>query len=951
SNEACLEALVLMLASHNILHPASGAPITLPSQDMILGVYYLTKFRPNQLGENMTFANVEDMEIAFNEGKVAKHAKIKIRLPKKDDVTGKVMIDNKTGQPATYIQETTVGRVILNKIVPEEVPFVNTLLSKKALRSIIGDIFRRAGMVKTVKFLDDMKDLGFQEAFKAGLTFSLSEVIIPTEKVSLIAEAKERIAEVEMNRDMGLLTETERYNQVIDIWTHVNSRLTSTLIKQMEHDKDGFNVVYMMMHSGARGSETQIRQLGGMRGLMAKPQKTLKGSAGEIIENPILANFKEGLSVLEYFISTHGARKGLADTALKTADAGYLTRRLVDVAQDVIITEYDCGTLRGITLAPIRQNDEVIEKLGERVLGRVTLEDIIHPHTGDVILEASSEITESIARQIDEFKFDSIEIRSVLTCESKQGVCSKCYGRNLASGRIVQEGEAVGVVAAQSIGEPGTQLTLRTFHTGGTAQRLTTENELRSKFTGRIELEDVRTVEKDEENVVISRAGKVRIIDAENRIVFTNKVPYGSTLFVTHGQQVTNANLICSWDPYNSLILSEVIGTVLFKDIKENINLQTDTDETTGNSERVVIESRDKTLSPSVEILDLDGELIRSFNLPVGAHLVVPNNSAIIAGQVLVKIPRSAGRTADITGGLPRVTELFEARNPSNPAITSAIEGIVRLGGIKRGSREVFITAPDNSDEKKYMVSISKHLLVHDGDYIMAGDILSDGAMAPKDILAIKGPSAVQAYIVNEIQEVYRMQGVPINDKHIEVIVRQMMQKVEILDAGDTIFLEKEIVDKIDFQEENIWIFDKLIVEDAGDSSNLKPGQIITRRKLRDENSHLRRKDKKLAEARPARPAVCQPILMGITRASLGTKSWLSAASFQETTKVLSEAATMAKVDDLRGLKENVIVGHLIPAGTGIRRYYDVIVAEKQEHKERHETPSGRRRKAKEYMD
>ena len=948
SNEACLEALVLMLASHNILHPASGAPITLPSQDMVLGVYYLTKYRPNQKGDGMIFSDVSDMEIAYNEGVVQKHAKIKIRLHKKDDA-GKPILNEKTGLPETFLQETTVGRVLLNKIVPIEVPFVDVVLTKKNLRTVIGEIFRRAGMVKTVKFLDDLKDLGFTEAFKAGLTFSLSEVMIPKEKEILVKEAQAQIAEVEGTRDMGLITESERYNKVIDIWTTTNSKLSKALMTQLRNDKDGFNVVYMMMDSGARGSETQIRQLGGMRGLMAKPQKTLKGSAGEIIENPILANFKEGLSVLEYFISTHGARKGLADTALKTADAGYLTRRLVDVAQDVIINEYDCGTLRGITLTALKQNDEVVEKLSDRILGRVALEDIYNPNNGEVILESGGEITEDICRLVDDLKIDSVEIRSVLTCESKVGVCSKCYGRNLASGKIVQEGEAVGVVAAQSIGEPGTQLTLRTFHTGGTAQRMASESQIIAKFTGRIDFENVHFVWKDEERVVISRAGKVKIIDKENRIVFTNKIPYGSTLFTEHGEEVANGDPICSWDPYNSTLLSEFDGRVRFKDIKEGSTFEEDKDDTTGFSEKIIVDSRDKTLVPTIEILDEYDEVIKTFTLPVGAHLIVNDNDRVPAGQILVKIPRSSGRSADITGGLPRVTELFEARNPSNPAIVSAIEGIVRLGGIKRGSREVFVTSQDGSEEKKYMVAVSKHLLVHEGDYVEAGDILSDGAMAPKDILAIKGPAAVQAYIVNEIQEVYRMQGVPINDKHIEVIVRQMMQKVEILDPGDTIFLEKEVVDKIDFNEENTWIFDKYIVEDAGESEILKEGQIITYRKWRDENSNLRRRDKQLVDARPARSAVCQPILMGITRSSLGTKSWLSAASFQETTKILSEAATMAKIDELRGLKENVIVGHLIPAGTGIRRYHDIIVSEKQEKPERPEKVHRSKKREMEY--
>ena len=951
SNEACLEALVLMLASHNILHPASGAPITLPSQDMVLGVYYLTKTRPNQKGDGMFFSNVEDAEIAYNEGVVTKHAAIKIRLPKFDEL-GKPVMNERTKQQETYIQESTVGRVLLNKIVPVEMGFVNTLLTKKNLRSVIGEIFRKAGMVKTVNFLDDLKNLGFQEAFKAGMTFNLSEVMVPVEKKIFVQEAEVQIAEVFMNRDMGLITENERYNQVIDIWTKTNSRLTDILMKQLATDKDGFNNIYMMFDSGARGSREQIRQLGGMRGLMAKPQKTLKGSAGEIIENPILSNFKEGLSVLEYFISTHGARKGLADTALKTADAGYLTRRLVDVAQDMIITEYDCGTLRGIALSALKQNEDVVEKLSDRVLGRVALEDIIDPLTGELVLPSGEEITEAIAARIEDSTIEKVDIRSVLTCESKQGVCAKCYGRDLSKGRIVQKGEAVGVIAAQSIGEPGTQLTLRTFHTGGAAQRIANDSELVAKFSGMVEFENVRTVRRDDENIVISRGGKVKIIDDQNRIVFNNKLPYGAALYIEDKIHITKGDIICAWDPYNSLILSESEGKVLFVDIRENITFHEDSDEQTGYKEKIIIESRDKSLTPSITMLDKYGEEIRTFNLPVGSHIIVNDGDDIVAGKILVKIPRSSGRSSDITGGLPRVTELFEARNPSNPAVVSAIEGIIRLGGIKRGSREVYVTSPDGADEKKYMISVAKHILVHDGDYVMAGDILSDGATAPKDILAIKGPSAVQAYIVNEIQEVYRMQGVPINDKHIEVIVRQMMQKVEVLDAGDTIFLEKEVVDKIDFQEENAWIFDKLIVEDGGESAVFKPGQVITRRKLRDENSALRRKDKKLVEARPARPAVCHPVLMGITRASLGTKSWLSAASFQETTKVLSEAATMAKEDDLKGLKENVIVGHLIPAGTGLRNLYDITVGDKQEARERNiEVPYNTKKRKKEVAE
>lgn len=940
SNEACLEAIVLMLSSHNILHPANGSPITLPTQDMVLGVYYLTKARPNQKGEGLLFGDVEEVEIAYNEGIVAKHAKIKVRLPKLDDETGEAILDDK-GEPATDIIDTTVGRVLFNKIVPAKAGFVNTLLSKNTMRKVINEIFRKVGLVDTVGFLDDLKDLGFREAFEGGLSFALNEVLVPKEKDDLIYKAEEEIEGVMMNYNMGLITENERYNQVIDIWTKTNNGLTTTLMNQLQNDKDGFNNIFMMFHSGARGSKEQIRQLGGMRGLMAKPQKTLKGSAGEIIENPILANFKEGLSVLEYFISTHGARKGLADTALKTADAGYLTRRLVDVAQDVIITEEDCGTLRGLTISALKESEEIIQPLGERILGRVVLDDLKHPIDGNLIVEAGSQINEAMAQLIDESPIEEVEIRSVLTCESKRGVCAKCYGRNLANGRLVEAGEAVGVVAAQSIGEPGTQLTLRTFHTGGTAIRDAANSQLVAKFEGKIELENVRTADREVDGepakVVISRTGKLKIIDDKSRILFSNKVPYGSLLFVTDGQAVTKGTDLCRWDPYNSVIISEFEGKVVFEDVKEGVTFLEDIDETTGYKEKVIIDSRDKSINPTIIIVNNQGEELRSYNLPVGAHLVVEDGEALAAGQIMVKIPRAGGGTADITGGLPRVTELFEARNPSNPAVVTAIEGMVRLGGIKRGNREVFVKAPDDSDERKYMVSLNKHILVHDDDYVMSGENLSDGAIAPKEILAIKGPSAVQAYIVNEIQEVYRMQGVPINDKHIEVIVRQMMQKVEIVDAGDTIFLEKEVVNKLDFQEENDWIFDKLVVDEAGGSNSLKPGQIVSRRDLRDENSKLRRQDKELVVARQARPAVCQPVLMGITRASLGTKSWLSAASFQETTKVLSEASITAKTDELIGLKENVIVGHLVPAGTGQRRYQDIVVGDMAEHKARSE--------------
>ncbi|MFK7971556.1 MAG: DNA-directed RNA polymerase subunit beta' [Bacteroidia bacterium] len=934
SNEACLEALVLMLASQNILHPANGNPITLPTQDMVLGIYYLTKMRPGAKGEGLSFGSPEEVEIAYNERVVEKHAAIKLRMVATDEETGKPVM-NEDGSPKIIMQETTVGRVIFNKLVPVEAGYINQLLSKKSMRGIITRIFRLAGLVKTVNFLDNLKDLGFKEAFQGGLSFSLSEVLIPEEKETYIEEANTKIEEVRMNYEMGLITENERYNQIIDQWTNTNTKLTDTLMNSLEEHKDGFNNIYMMYHSGARGSREQIRQLGGMRGLMAKPQKSLKGSSGAIIENPILSNFKEGLSVLEYFISTHGARKGLADTALKTADAGYLTRRLVDVAQDMIIREQDCGTLRGLTISALKENEDIIQPLGERILGRVALEDVKHPITEEVIITAGIQISEKSARLIDESPIESVEIRSVLTCESVKGVCAKCYGRNLANGRLVQVGEAVGVVAAQSIGEPGTQLTLRTFHVGGVAQRIAAASKLAAKFPGKIELENVRSVKRDEDGdekqTVISRAGKLKILDDQSRILFTNKVPYGSNLYIKDGQMVERGDMLCDWDPFNSVIVSEYAGKAVYVDVKAGATFLEEVDDTTGHREKRIIDSRDRTVNPTVLIVDEDGNDLREYNLPVGAHLIADDNQAVEAGDVLVKIPRSGGGTADITGGLPRVTELFEARNPSNPAVVSEIEGSVRLGGIKRGNREIFVKAPDDSDERRYLVPLSRHILVFDGDYVMSGEMLSDGSIAPRDILNISGPSAVQAYIVNEIQEVYRLQGVPINDKHIEVIVRQMMRKVEIVDSGNTIFLEKEIVDRNDFQQENDWIYDKMYVTDPGGSTKLKAGQIVTHRHLRDENSALRRQDLELVQAEQAKPAICQPVLRGITRASLGTKSWLSAASFQETTKVLSEASITAKQDDLAGLKENVIVGHLVPAGTGLRRYQDILVGDKDE--------------------
>jgi DNA-directed RNA polymerase subunit beta' len=932
-HEAVLEASLLMLASHNILNPANGAPITVPSQDMVLGLYYTTKGRRSTpehpvMGEGRTFYSMEEVVIALNEKTLDKHAYIKVR----------VKVKNAQGELEYKIIETVSGLVLFNLCVPEEVGFINELLTKKKLQKIIADVYRECGVKRTAKFLDDIKELGFKTAFRGGLSIGLDDIKIPSEKDSLVASAKEEVEGVWANYQMGLITDNERYNQVIDIWTRVNSKITETLMRQLENDNQGFNSIYMMMHSGARGSREQIRQLGGMRGLMAKPQKNLQGSVGEIIENPILSNFKEGLDVLEYFISTHGARKGLADTALKTADAGYLTRRLHDVAQDLVINEADCGTLRGITVSALKENEEVVEPLSERILGRVSVHDMFNPMTNELIVGANQEITDEIAKALDESGIEEIEIRSVLTCETKRGVCGACYGRNLATGRMVQRGESVGVIAAQSIGEPGTQLTLRTFHVGGTASNIAVESSIRAKQDGIVIFDEVRSLtttnnEGEPIDVVIGRTGELRII-AEGQSVNTDKmlmtanIPYGSFLKVKSGDKVEKGQELCFWDPYNAVILTDIDGKVEFESIEEGITFREEYDEQTGHREKVITETKDKAKNPAIVVAGKSDS--KTFNLPVGAHLVVENGQKIKAGQVMAKIPRSAGKTRDITGGLPRVTELFEARNPSNPAIVSEIDGIVTYGGIKRGNREIFIESRDGV-KKKYMVPLSKHILVQDGDYVKAGMALSDGAITPSDILAIKGPTAVQEYLVNEIQEVYRLQGVKINDKHIEIIVRQMMQKVEITEPGDTNFLPGQTVDKFTFRRENDEIMGAKVVTDAGDSLNLKPGQIVSAKRLRDENSSLRRRDAKLVEVREAEAATSRPILMGITQASLGTESFVSAASFQETTKVLSEASIRGKADHLLGLKENVIVGHLIPAGTGMRDYEKIIVGSKTE--------------------
>jgi DNA-directed RNA polymerase subunit beta' len=930
-NAAILEAQMLMLASHNILNPANGAPISVPSQDMVLGLYYITKGKKSEgkmkvIGEGSVFYSPEEVIIAHNEGRAELHAWVKVKL---NNVVGE---DGKIG-PA--LLETTVGRILFNQVVPAEVGYINELLTKKSLRDIIGNILKKCGIAKTAKFLDDMKDLGFGMAFKGGLSFNLDDVKIPEEKIKLVEKANKEVEEVLGNYNMGFITYNERYNQIIDIWTRTNSRITDTLMKQLSTDKQGFNSIYMMLDSGARGSKEQIRQLGGMRGLMAKPQKS-GATGGEIIENPILSNFKEGLSILEYFISTHGARKGLADTALKTADAGYLTRRLVDVAQDVIITDEDCGTLRGLAETALKNQEEVVESLYDRILGRVSLHNISHPISGKLLVKSGEEITEDIGRAIEDSPVEMVEIRSVLTCESPKGVCAKCYGRNLASGRMVQKGEAVGVIAAQSIGEPGTQLTLRTFHVGGTANKAATESELKAKFSGKLELEEVKTVAfksgEKKVDVVIGRSGEFRIVDTKTGTVLTtSNIPYGAHLFAKNGDKVEKGQLICSWDPYNAVILSEFPGKIDFEHIEEGLTFREESDEQTGYKEKVIIETRDKTRNPLIKITDEKKEMIKGYNIPVGAHIMVNKGQKIQAGDILVKIPRSTGRSGDITGGLPRVTELFEARNPSNPAVVSEIDGVISYGGVKRGNREIIITSRDG-EVKKYLVPLSKHILVQDNDFVKAGDALSDGAITPSDILSIKGPGMVQEYLVNEIQEVYRLQGVKINDKHFEVIVRQMMRKVIIDDPGDTTFLEREFVDRIDFMVENDAIIDKVVVIDSGESNEVKAGQIITLRKMREENSVLKRKDMKQIEARDAMPATSSPMLQGITQASLHTKSWISAASFQETTKVLNEAAVNGKIDELLGLKENVIVGHLIPAGTGLRQYEKLIVGSQEEY-------------------
>jgi DNA-directed RNA polymerase subunit beta' len=931
--EAILEAQLLMLASHNILNPANGSPITVPSQDMILGLYYMTKSRKSTdevkvKGEGLTFYSDEEVVIAYNQKRVDLNAEIKIRA--KDF--------NEVGELTYQIIETTVGRVLFNQAVPEEVGYVNTVLTKKNLRDIIGDVLAKTSVPATGEFLDAIKEMGYGYAFRGGLSFSLGDIIIPEEKQSMIDEANEQVEGIVGNYNMGLITNNERYNQVIDIWTSTNAGLTELAMKRIREDKQGFNSVFMMLDSGARGSKEQIRQLTGMRGLMAKPKKSNSGG-GEIIENPILSNFKEGLSILEYFISTHGARKGLADTALKTADAGYLTRRLVDVSQDVIVNEEDCGTLRGVEVRPLKKNEEIVESLGERILGRISLHDVLNPSNNELLVASGEEITSEIVTKIENAPIESVEVRSPLTCEAKKGICVKCYGRNLSTNKLVQRGEAVGVVAAQSIGEPGTQLTLRTFHVGGIAGNISEDNKLEAKFDGIAEIEDLKVVKGEapdgsQAEIVISRTAELKIKDKKTGVVLSNNnIPYGSQIFIDNGTEVSKGDLVCQWDPYNGVIISEFAGKIKYENVEQGVTYQVEIDEQTGFQEKVISESRNKKLIPTLHILGKKDEVIRSYNLPVGAHLMVDNEEKIGVGKILVKIPRKSSKAGDITGGLPRVTELFEARNPSNPAVVSEIDGVVSFGKIKRGNREIIVESK-LGEVKKYLVKLSNQILVQENDYVRAGMPLSDGSVTPEDILNIKGPNAVQQYLVNEVQEVYRLQGVKINDKHFEVVVRQMMRKVRIQDPGDTIFLENQLVHKSDFIEENDKVFGMKVVEDAGDSENLRPGQIVSPRELRDENSLLRREDKNLATARDVTAATATPVLQGITRASLQTKSFISAASFQETTKVLNEAAVSGKIDKLEGLKENVIVGHRIPAGTGMRKYDSIIVGSKEEFDE-----------------
>ncbi|MCR5003895.1 MAG: DNA-directed RNA polymerase subunit beta' [Bacteroidales bacterium] len=926
-NAAVMEAQLLMLGSQNILNPANGAPITVPSQDMVLGLYYITKILPEAKGEGMSFYGPEEVIIAYNEKVIDMHAKVSVKLP----------VDKQDLSKGYHMVETTAGRIIVNQRVPEEVPYVNVVLGKKALRKIITDVIKHTGVTRTAMFLDDIKNLGYDQAFRAGISFNLGDVLIPKEKKKLIEDGYAQVEDIKMNYSMGFITNNERYNKVIDLWTSIDNKLTGIVEKQISADQKGFNPVYMMLDSGARGSTQQIKQLCGMRGLMAKPQKA-GGAGAEIIENPIISNLKEGMTVLEYFISTHGARKGLADTALKTADAGYLTRRLVDVSHDVIINEEDCGTLRGLVATAIKNKDEVVESLGERILGRTTVHDIFNPLTGELILPAGSEIKEDVANLIDTLPIEQVEIRSVLTCESRKGVCAKCYGRNLATSRMVEKGEVVGVIAAQSIGEPGTQLTLRTFHVGGAAGGAVADNSITSKYDGKLEFEELRTIERiaddgNKETVVVSRMTELRIVDENTGMTFSQyDIPYGSVLYMKDGDKVKKGDLVCEWDPYNAITIVETTGTVRFDNMIDGVTYREEAaDEFSVNRDKVIIEARDRTKNPSLLIIDESGAAIKTFNLPVGAHIMISDGQKVKTGDVIIKIPRAVGKANDITGGLPRVTELFEARNPSSPAIISEINGEVIMGKVKRGNREIIVKNRSGL-EKHYLVPLTKQILVQENDYVKAGTRLSDGGISPTDILNVLGPVKAQEYIVNEVQAVYRLQGVKINDKHFEIIVRQMMRKVEITDAGDTPFLPEELVDKWAFMDTNDAIFGKFYVVDPGESQRYEEGSIISARDMRNENSSLERQGLKLLTVRPAKPATAKLILQGITRAALRTNSFISAASFQETTKVLSEAAIRARVDTLEGLKENVICGHLIPAGTGLSEYQDIVVGSKKDY-------------------
>ncbi|MFN0158499.1 MAG: DNA-directed RNA polymerase subunit beta' [Bacteroidota bacterium] len=910
SFDAQLEARVLMLSSHNILSPASGAPIVTPTQDQVLGCYYLTKSRTADLGEGMTFSDMEEVIIAHNYGKIGLHARIKVRID------GKFV-------------ETTTGRVLFNQIVPHEIGYINELLNKKRLVQIIASSFRKVGNLKTAEFLDRLKETGFKYATKGGLSVSLDDVTIPKEKEEIISKAQKSVDEVYSQYTRGFITNGERYNKVIDIWTRATTRVAERLFDSLQHSRSGFNSLYMMVDSGARGSKEQVRQLAGMRGLMAKPQKSLSGATGELIENPIIANFREGLSILEYFISTHGARKGLADTALKTADAGYLTRRLVDVAQDAIISQEDCGTIRGVITGALKEGEDVKEPLAERILGRVAVHDVVDPMSGDIIVRSGEVIDEEKSNSVAETSIETVEIRSVLTCESKRGICALCYGRNLTTGKLIQPGETVGIIAAQSIGEPGTQLTLRTFHTGGTASLIASQSQVQSKFDGKLQYEGIKFIEMPDDDgtkiIVSGRSGVVNVLDQDNRMLTKYDVPYGAILLVRDGAKVTKGEIIYEWDPYNAVIISEHPGIVKYQDLKENVTYREEPDEQTGHIQKVVVDSRDRTLSPGVMIVNKKGQKLASYIIPVRAHLAIDDGQEIGPGTILVKIPRDIGKNRDITGGLPRVTELFEARSPNDPAVVSEIDGSVSFGPQKRGSREIVVTSHDGKDVRKYAVPLGKHVLVQENDVVRAGERLSDGAIDPHDILRIKGVGAVQEYLVNEIQEVYRIQGVKINDKHIEIIVRQMMQKLRVADSGDTKFLEGDFVDKLKFDAENESLRDKVVVISKGDSK-FKNGQIVLKKKARETNGELRKKAKKVIEYRDAEPATSEPVLLGITSAALSTDSFISAASFQETTKVLTDAAIEGKVDYLLGLKENVIMGHLIPAGTGLKYFGDIIV-------------------------